>query len=1059
MKKKIFIFVLFASLIFAKEDFNIRLLATRNLAPSWGGDFEYDLLRFCSKQGFEVLEINRQIIYFNKNYYLFNYPSDLDIKQSPGISQLMNLKPYETINGLDSNSSYLFTDPQLNYPLIDNFKKEFEDSFSETGRYLNKIDIDLLKSKSPSGEDILIAHFNDEKNYPNNFWLYSYLEKYKIKIKDRIVNVYQLGKIRNGIDAMAVKLKEIKKEIKLNPILLSPGNIIESGVFQAADNYSKLYLDILKEINFEALNVDYYEIELFIKLLSRSEQGFFDFKKLDLPFISSNFFYNEDFEKQLIENGYLEDISQKTQENESGELKSAKKNENDDPVVKTRRHVFKPYIIKEINGLKIGFIGITDTDAVKDIPGLRKYFHVSSNIRRQEEAIKELREKVDLLVLLAQFDSHGTADLEDFFTEIDIYIGKAYVGTNIDEESINLTDLKNRSIFKNSVISKVINRRITQIDLSVKHDKNEKPYLNGLHSEYIKLYENLAKRDINISQELWKYVVNQAFSQESQKLLPDPRKVWRDYKFQCGNDECEKIYLKTNEFSRLVASLMRQGSDSEIAFVPYFSTKGNSTGEISQAQIENWLRGSGDIVTCELSGSQILSFIDKIKAMTFSNDYRYTIVGLDTAVESNVASLYRKNPYVKDSITLHWKQIDPTEYYKVVTTDKMFMNTEMLPEFKTAKNVKKNFIYKNKKIKSTFSSEAKLSIKNFAILNLRDINKEIENDINNKLLKSLPSNIVNLMNTENKIIKAKLDKLVENSKNEIKEKEYNLYYEKLKEIYWGLERKKGPFYLINLKKISFDFAKSDLMNNEDFGEVQNSRITSYDTFFLGGTSDLYFEMYDKKYSLTIGNELAFSKSTFYTPEETLVNITNNEIYTYAEIFYKLFEAENSKLLSSAGPFFELAWDTQFVAPVNTTKRNSAIVIGGAKIYEGSEISECKIGGIADLDYSSGNGNEEFGLYGAIDIQKYLFSNSIIWETQSDLVYFFDSVNDDATDLGLEWTTRSELMVPFLGQLYLSPFVDFILFTGKTNHELGYGLDFGVSLEYTKFWKPQFQSLF
>jgi hypothetical protein len=132
------------------------------------------------------------------------------------------------------------------------------------------------------------------------------------------------------------------------------------------------------------------------------------------------------------------------------------------------------------------------------------------------------------------------------------------------------------------------------------------------------------------------------------------------------------------------------------------------------------------------------------------------------------------------------------------------------------------------------------------------------------------------------------------------------------------------------------------------------------------------------------------------------------------------------------------------------------MILGPKVAGGYILSEAKLGGIADFDYSGTTDNQEYGFYASANLTVPLLDGRAYWDNTSEFKYFLDNENDDASDLGIEWSVDSELVLPFFSDFYFVPFANFLLFTGKLNRETGFGLDFGISLKFSRYWKPQFQ---
>ena len=95
------------------ENKKIKILASRSISTGLYSEFGGSVSEFCLKNGIEIISKSSSITYWNKNYYLFELPEDLDINQSPDIENIKNLPTFDNLNALDHNGYYLFSYPKL----------------------------------------------------------------------------------------------------------------------------------------------------------------------------------------------------------------------------------------------------------------------------------------------------------------------------------------------------------------------------------------------------------------------------------------------------------------------------------------------------------------------------------------------------------------------------------------------------------------------------------------------------------------------------------------------------------------------------------------------------------------------------------------------------------------------------------------------------------------------------------------------------------------------------------------------------------------------------------
>jgi hypothetical protein len=480
----------------------------------------------------------------------------------------------------------------------------------------------------------------------------------------------------------------------------------------------------------------------------------------------------------------------------------------------------------------------------------------------------------------------------------------------------------------------------------------------------------------------------------------------------------------------------------------------NNIGPLTEPFVQDWLINSGNIVSLEINGSDLIGLIKKIKSSERYSPNKYILTGLDQTLEPDHAS---DDDFAAGRYTIHQKSINPSEKYTVVTSDKLIEKTSLVPELANASNIRRSFIFDEAAITSVSSEDHALSIQKVIIDYLRQSREMQKKEIKDRLINELPPSLMALSESKEPLLREKAAVLSADMEKNIASKINERYNLVLLDLFEGRAKKPGPYTLVNFKKIGFTYMKTNIENNENFGEVQNSRITTYDTTTIGFSSDLYFEMYDQRYTFTLGNKTDFAQTTFFIPDaENFENIAKDLTVSYAELFGKLISTHSPALGLSAGPFYELAYETQLKDPEDTDRKNSVVMIVGPKIAGGYILSEAKLGAIADFDYSGSTDNKEYGFYASAELTLPLLGGRASWENETEFKYFLDSGEDDPSDLGIEWSIDSELVLPFLSDFYLVPFANFLLFTGKVNNETGYGMDVGISFQFSRYWKPQFQ---
>jgi hypothetical protein len=104
---------------------------------------------------------------------------------------------------------------------------------------------------------------------------------------------------------------------------------------------------------------------------------------------------------------------------------------------KTQRGVFKPYVIKEIAGLKIGIIGFIDDQFNPTLQERDPGLTILEPLSTLKTLTKSLRENCDLIIVLSQLGESKDKKLAREHREIDLILGGGGESTRVVMERVN----------------------------------------------------------------------------------------------------------------------------------------------------------------------------------------------------------------------------------------------------------------------------------------------------------------------------------------------------------------------------------------------------------------------------------------------------------------------------------------------------------------------------------------------------------------------------------------------------------------------------------------------
>ena len=152
----------------------------------------------------------------------------------------------------------------------------------------------------------------------------------------------------------------------------------------------------------------------------------------------------------------------------------------------------------------------------------------------------------------------------------------------------------------------------------------------------------------------------------------------------------------------------------------------------------------------------------------------------------------------------------------------------------------------------------------------------------------------------------------------------------------------------------------------------------------------------------------------------------------------------------------MQYDGEFEAAIGLKRKQVYSVFPGVEFFDGTFIRSLELSGIIKRDLGREPPNTQSGLR-----LRSVFSREIgpakallqgeLWNN-----YFFLTKQDTAGDLRLEGDFNVKLRIPVRKYLSVAPFFDFYWFQLKTRPNKGYSMTMGVSIGFSRLWKPQYE---
>lgn len=251
------------------------------------------------------------------------------------------------------------------------------------------------------------------------------------------------GGDNGGLPRRSHYLRTVKEEVK-NLLILDAGDALVVSYFseprgrEQARRRAEFVLTLYETLGYHALNLGDTDLGLGVGYLKDLQ------KKSTIPFLSAN-------------------------------LKEKK----------TGKHVFKPYIIKEVGGIKIGILGLVTTDISPPIQKELKDYFIDNPVKAAAETVHRLKPSCDHVIVLAHLTTLEIASLVRDVQPISIIIGgndrsfvlpkrinrSLYVQTDafgIHIGRLNLNLVKGSYEFADILSKRFIERKIEEIEDKIK---------------------------------------------------------------------------------------------------------------------------------------------------------------------------------------------------------------------------------------------------------------------------------------------------------------------------------------------------------------------------------------------------------------------------------------------------------------------------------------------------------------------------------------------------------------------------------------------------------------
>lgn len=618
--------------------------------------------------------------------------------------------------------------------------------------------------------------------------------------------------------------------------------------------------------------------------------------------------------------------------------------------------------VVEAGGLKVGFLGLTDSAAARySSPGIRPV-SIEETLAAARRAVQDLKPEADLVVALSNLNAADNDLLREKVQGLDLIIGAAGSAFTDDAAHAKTVSLESRGVLTPALAFTCERGGADRFEaaLGPKNDYGARP-LSVRHEPLI-LDDSLADAE-----------GYPRFNGEIYAVGPDTAAVIMPSAHRISASG----RIRSVDFWTMVAALFTDRTRSEAGLFPISEIAAPVPGDFSEGEIRTWFDRDDALVVFEINGSDLKSIVKRGKEGSSGGQAGLAVSGLD--------HLDR----------IHGADIDSSQVYRVVSTARAL-------------------------------AESSVNIAELGrFTNLGDLQDETVAELKRRAQEGWrPEQYAAAMQ--------------------------------------GRPIRDKGYWTINLRDISIAFSQARIVkDSKAFDGVPGDKIQNFDdqTVKVGLHVAADYRHRSHKWSGRL--DIDYSEQTVDVPAEPVLifNPDNQIAFQLAETLH-LYSFPLTAIGQSIGPTLGFRYEGQVKRESPDVRRvNIYSILPGIEIYDGTWIKSLQLTGNLKRDYSLEPPRSDFGMRLNIEMEHSLSMSrgreanlqGRIWSN-----YFFRKHGDSSKSLLIDGSAAFKLQIPIWKNVTVAPFWDIYFFKLKSRPASGYATTMGVSLGFSRLWKPQYE---
>lgn len=274
----------------------------------------------------------------------------------------------------------------------------------------------------------------------------------------------------------------------------------------------------------------------------------------------------------------------------------------------------------------------------------------------------------------------------------------------------------------------------------------------------------------------------------------------------------------------------------------------------------------------------------------------------------------------------------------------------------------------------------------------------------------------------------------------------------------GMPLSEPGLWRLNFRDVGLNLRQTKVVRSDEFNAVPNSRVQGFNELLVGGVFKADAEYLKQEFKWTNTVEAEYAKSRLEprnAPATT--NVAANRLMLLTLGTRRAGAIRSEWLARSWGPSLGLQYDGEWEAAIGLKRKQVYSVFPGVEFFDGTFIRSLVFSGIVKRDLGRQPPNTQTGLRLRTVFSREIGPSKALLQGELWNNYFFLTKQDAAGDLRLEGDFNVKLRIPVRRYLSVAPFFDFYWFQLKTRPDKGYSMTMGVSIGFSRLWKPQYEA--